>query len=266
MGFDSRVVARAENQQPISPRDVNLPLPKSSFGGKLGQELETLRLAINSLRPIPTPGAIVTRTSGGTSIQPSRRKSSTASFAELRRCLVKREGWAAIEGEDDNGDIIIAIKPASLLMVHGYSELTPYEYAGNSLTAEREPDTATWPLEEALWMKLRGHDFPGEPNEYWREVVWPPYINLADSVEDGCRIKSNTSPAAYFVAASGNLSSPGALIDSVTLDYYDSGSPVGESIEPEWTDANFDARRWTPWSLISNRLVLDGDGLHVPNE
>jgi len=79
------VVARAENKQPISSRDVNLPLPKSSFGGKLGQELETLRLAINSLRPIPTPNAIVTRTSSGTSILPVVRKGAADNRLKLLR-------------------------------------------------------------------------------------------------------------------------------------------------------------------------------------
>ncbi len=184
---------------------------------------------------------------------------------EFKRLRVIREGWAAIEGEDDLGNSVIALKPASILFACGIDDDYSYLFAGNELTATRETDLANWPEEEGFYLKVRNVSLPGNPAEYWHEVVWPPYIGNADSVVSGCRIRSSPPPDAYLVAIRGNYVLPGVAIDDVTLNYYDAGAPVGNSISPEWTDSNFDARRWTKWTALGNRLALDAGGLAVPN-
>lgn len=243
---------------------MNFPLSKSSLGGKLGSELNRLAEAINSLRPISTPDTFTSRTTGGVSRTARQRGGVGANASEFRRLLVTREGWAAVEGEDEDGNLLIVVKPWAILAAMGINTVTSYEFAGHPLTAIRETDLGTWPEEEGFFLKIRNTDQTGEPNEYWHEMVWPPYIGAADSVTSGCRAHAG-APAFYLVAARGNFALPGIEIDDATLDYYDGGAPVGDAVSPEWTDANFDARRWTPWTLSGNSLALDVDGIHVPN-
>lgn len=246
------------------------PPPFPQGEGKYPECLRWLYDAVRSLQPIAGPGEIIEHTSRGVRRRMAANiPPSTQLPTEFRRLRVTREGWAAVEGEDDGGAPIIALKPWALMLYNGVdvgSTPTSYTFAGHTLTAERETDFGTWPQAEGFFLKLRNIDVPGEPNEYWHEVVWPPYIGNADSVTSGCRARTTPPPDAYLVAARQNLVLPGIAIDDVTLDFYDSGSPVGNSVAPEWTDANFDARRWTPWSLIGNVLALDGDGLHVPSQ
>lgn len=243
---------------------MNFPLSKSSLGGRLGYELNRLAEAINSLRPISTPDTFTSLTTGGVSRTERRRKASASTVTEFKRLRVTREGWAAVEGEDDDGRLVIALKPWAILKNSGIDDVS-YTFAGHTLTAERETDTGTWPEEEGFFIKVRNIDIPGEPNEYWHEVVWPPYIGDADAVVSGCRERTAPPPDAYLVAAKGAFSMPNVAIDDVTLDYYDEGAPVGNEVVPEWTDANFDARRWTPYTFVGNLLALDADELHVPN-
>jgi len=247
---------------------VRNPPPFPQGPGKIPECLRYLFDAVQSLRPIAGPGEIVEHTSRGVrrrlakTIAPPRSEP-----VEFRRLRVTREGWAAVEGEDDDGNLIVALKPASILFTNGIdisASPTAWDFAGHTLTAAIETDYGTWPQAEGFFLKVRNIDVPGKPNEYWHEVVWPPYIGKADSVTSGCRAHSG-NPEAFLVAARGNFALPGVFIDDVTLDYYDEISPVGDSVAPEWTDANFDARRWTPWTLAGNGLALDGDGLHVPN-
>ncbi len=200
---------------------------------------------------------IASRGPGGTKLelkQPAGEGGVTATA--FRRFTVRREGWLALEGEDADGNLVIVLKPDEL---RGYAGLsaTPHDYAGHSLTAVRETDTGTWPVGDGYFMKVHNEDFPGDDLEYFHEVAWPPYIAAADSVADGCRTKTSSAPARQTFIAAQLVDMAEVLVDSVTLDAYDAGTPVGEPVQPVWLDANWSARRWTRWSWISNRLTLD---------
>jgi hypothetical protein len=245
---------------------VNFPLPKPSIGGRIGYELGRLVDAVNSLRPISTDDEFVSVTTLGTKrVKLKRGAGSRATASEFRRIRVMREGWLAVEGEDDDGNVIIAMKPYALAFMNNLTGTT-YNFGGHGLSAERETDFGTWPEEEGFFIKVRNFNMAGEANEYWHELIWPPYIGEADSVTDGCRFRTTPPPNAYLVVARGSFSASTVAVDDVTLDAYNGGDPVGDSIYPEWTDANFDGRRWVPWSIAGNVLALDAGGLHVPSQ
>ncbi len=232
--------------------------------GPLAEFARWVQGELRALQPIPAPGMLTSTGPRGVAQSTKKGGPATPLPTEFRRLLVTREGWAAVEGEDDNGNLVVALKPSAILFNMGIHTTTLYEFAGHPMTAVRETDLGTWPEEHGFFLKIRNTNQPGAPNEYWHEMVWPPYIGAADSVTSGCRAHAG-APDFYLVAARGNFALPGIEIDDVTLDYYNSGAPVGNAVLPEWTDANFDARRWTPWSLSGNSLALDVDGIHVPN-
>ena len=259
------MVAPAKLVVAIRARRVNFPLPKSSLGGRIGFEISRLVEAVNSLRPISTDDEFVSVTTLGTKRQKIRRKSTSANVSEFRRIRVMREGWLAVEGEDDDGNVIIAMKPYALAFMNNLTG-TSYNTGGHGLSAERETDFGTWPEEEGFFIKVRNSNMIGEANEYWHELIWPPYMGQADTVTSGCRHRTTPPPNAYLVVARGSFTDSTVQVDDVTLDTYDGGSPVGDPVYPEWTDANFDGRRWVPWSIAGNVLALDGGGLHVPSQ
>ncbi len=223
--------------------------------GPIGEEIAKLQRAIRALLPVETP--TVRAEMPGDGLRLHAKVGAGGTPTEFRRLTVRREGWLALEGEDAQGNLILALKPDAILAYAGIDDATAYPFAGHSLTAERETDTGTWPEAEGFFMVARNRDFPGDDLEYFHEVVWPPYIAEADSVTSGCRLKTSTAPARQTFVAARLRSMASVAIDDVTLDAYDAGSPVGDSVTPQWVDANWDARRWTRWSFISNRLTLD---------
>ncbi len=225
--------------------------------GPIGEEIAKLQRAVRALMPIETPTVRPEMPGDGLRLHAKVGGGGRIASTEFRRFTVLREGWLALEGEDAEGNLVVALKPDEIRDYAGINPATAYNFCGHTLTATRETDTGVWPELEGFFMVARNVDFPGDDLEYFHEVVWPPYIGLADSVADSCRTKrSNTPPRRAFVGA--RLASLAAVaIDSATLDAYDNLAPVGSPVVPEWVDANWDGRRWTRWSFISNRLTLD---------
>lgn len=225
------MVARRTNQQPISSRDVNLPLPKSSFGGKLGQELETLRLAINSLRPIPTPGAIVTRTSGGTSIQPVARRSLSDKPLKILRVVNILDDTLECYSEPEEGN---PDAPDYTVWKHFDLRVSTYaDYDGAAIDAfwnsntypGYPPATELGEYTEQVYMaggpdgsnvencravqqRYRfvyainanpGLADSGKSRSLIQEVVWPPYygFNLSGYTEGSVPVSGGTASQIY---------------------------------------------------------------------
>jgi len=242
---------------------VSLPLPKSKLGGKLGAELDKLAAAINSLRPISSPGVFTSQTTAGVSRLSSRGRRPALVAVEFRYLRVDREGWLALECYDsDSDETLLVWKPDALARLNGFDSSTSYSFAGHTITAQAETDTGTWPVEEGHFLKVRNLDAVGTDQEYHHQVTWPPYIAEADSLSNGSRVNSGGTPYSYIIATNQQLSMVGATIDDATLDAYDAGSPVGTETIPTWTDINADGRAWRSWSAVGN-VLTDSSGLVV---